>query len=76
MDYERYKFVVNVTIGEIRGEGVKYHPFFNVRVGARCFWDADTDNVAQETYINVFRRLRRILYFALQQLTEFTTIKA
>jgi hypothetical protein len=44
LDYDRYKFIVNVAIGEIRGEGVK--------VGARCFWDADTDNMAQETFMN------------------------
>jgi tctex1 domain-containing protein 2 len=46
MDYDRYKFIVNVILGEMRGEGVK--------VAARCFWDADTDNLAQDTYINVF----------------------
>lgn len=44
MDFPRYKFIVNVVIGEIRGEGVK--------MGARCFWDADADNVAQDTFIN------------------------
>jgi hypothetical protein len=37
--------VVNVVLGEMRGEGVK--------VAARCFWDADSDNLAQDTYINV-----------------------
>ncbi|EGD83493.1 Tctex1 domain-containing protein 2 [Salpingoeca rosetta] len=40
----RYKFVVQGTIGEQRGEGVK--------VGARCLWDSDTDNLAQDVYVN------------------------
>ncbi|KAI8593006.1 Tctex1 domain-containing 2-like protein [Geranomyces variabilis] len=44
LDLPRYKYVVNVVIGEMRGEGV--------RMGCRCFWDADTDNVAQDTFIN------------------------
>ena len=33
---ERYKFVVQVVIGEEKGEGV--------RMGCRCFWDPKTDN--------------------------------
>ncbi|XP_072034621.1 dynein light chain Tctex-type protein 2B-like [Amphiura filiformis] len=41
---DRYKFVVQVVIGEQRGEGVK--------MGCRCFWDSDTDNYAQDMYIN------------------------
>ncbi|KAI8823658.1 Tctex-1 family-domain-containing protein [Fimicolochytrium jonesii] len=45
LDYPRYKYVVNVMIGEMRGEGI--------RMGCRCFWDADTDNVAEDTFINV-----------------------
>ncbi|KAI9006161.1 Tctex-1 family-domain-containing protein [Gaertneriomyces semiglobifer] len=44
LDLPRYKYVVNVVIGEMRGEGV--------RMGCRCFWDADTDSVAQDTFIN------------------------
>ncbi|CAM9219843.1 unnamed protein product, partial [Hapterophycus canaliculatus] len=44
MNLARYKYVVQVVIGEQRGEGV--------RMGSRCFWDSDTDNVASETYIN------------------------
>lgn len=27
LDYSRYKFVVDVVIGEVRGEGVKYFRF-------------------------------------------------
>lgn len=44
MGYDRYKMVVQVVIGEQRGEGVK--------MAARCFWDADTDNYAQEVFMN------------------------
>ncbi|KAL4608181.1 tctex1 domain-containing protein 2-like [Arapaima gigas] len=42
--FDRYKFVVQVVIGEQRGEGVK--------MAARCFWDADTDSYVQEVYMN------------------------
>ncbi|XP_029472542.1 tctex1 domain-containing protein 2 [Rhinatrema bivittatum] len=42
--FDRYKIVVQVVIGEQRGEGVK--------MAARCFWDADTDNYAQEVFMN------------------------
>lgn len=47
MNLPRYKYVVQVVIGEQRGEGV--------RMGSRCFWDSETDNVANETYTNVGR---------------------
>ena len=36
-----------VVVGEQRGQGV--------RMGHRCFWDADTDNYAEEAYRNVRR---------------------
>eukprot|EP01105_Mastigella_eilhardi_P022761 TRINITY_DN565_c0_g1_i1.p2 TRINITY_DN565_c0_g1~~TRINITY_DN565_c0_g1_i1.p2 ORF type:complete len:156 (-),score=55.67 TRINITY_DN565_c0_g1_i1:149-568(-) len=41
---ERYKFVVQVVIGEQRGEGVK--------MACRCFWDSDADGFAKETFVN------------------------
>ena len=41
---ERYKFVVQVVIGEQKGEGV--------RMGCRCFWDPKTDNYAEEGFTN------------------------
>ncbi|CAL1542995.1 unnamed protein product [Lymnaea stagnalis] len=44
MGHERYKFIVQVVIGEQRGEGVK--------MGCRCFWDSDTDNYAQDIFMN------------------------
>lgn len=43
MNFPRYKYVVSVVIGELRGEGVK--------VGARCLWDADTDNYSSAMFL-------------------------
>jgi len=43
--------VVQVVIGEDRGACV--------RMGCRCFWDAETDNYAEDTYRNVRRRAPR-----------------
>ncbi|XP_045585397.1 dynein light chain Tctex-type protein 2B [Procambarus clarkii] len=43
LNLPRYKFLVNIVIGEQRGEGVK--------VGARCLWDADTDNYASDVFL-------------------------
>eukprot|EP00931_Biecheleriopsis_adriatica_P030693 TRINITY_DN1806_c0_g1_i2.p1 TRINITY_DN1806_c0_g1~~TRINITY_DN1806_c0_g1_i2.p1 ORF type:complete len:127 (+),score=26.85 TRINITY_DN1806_c0_g1_i2:77-457(+) len=40
----RYKIIVQVSIGEQKGQGV--------RMGTRCFWDGDTDSYASETYSN------------------------
>ena len=40
----RYKIMVQAVIGEQRGEGV--------RMGCRCFWDAETDNQASATFTN------------------------
>ncbi|NXM92063.1 TC1D2 protein, partial [Oenanthe oenanthe] len=42
--FDRYKMVVQVVIGEQRGEGVN--------MAARCFWDADTDSCAHDVFIN------------------------
>jgi len=39
----RYKYVVHVVLGEERGGGVK--------VGARCYWDADTDLCTAHTFM-------------------------
>ncbi|XP_075262391.1 dynein light chain Tctex-type protein 2B-like [Convolutriloba macropyga] len=44
LGYDRYRLMVQVAIGEQKGEGVK--------MGCRCFWDADTDNYAQDTFMN------------------------
>ncbi|XP_045143488.1 dynein light chain Tctex-type protein 2B isoform X2 [Echinops telfairi] len=45
MGFDRYKMVVQVVIGEQRGEGVF--------MAARCFWDADTDNYVHDVFMNV-----------------------
>uniref|UniRef100_A0A7R9VVV9 Dynein light chain n=1 Tax=Chlamydomonas euryale TaxID=1486919 RepID=A0A7R9VVV9_9CHLO len=43
-DWPRYKYAVQVFIGEQRGEGV--------RLGCRGFWDSKTDNYAHDTFQN------------------------
>lgn len=40
----RYKVMVQVIIGEKQGQGV--------RMGSKCFWDSDTDNVASYSFMN------------------------
>jgi hypothetical protein len=45
MEYERYKFVVHVEIGEFKGQGVK--------VGSRALWDVSTDTFASGSFRNV-----------------------
>lgn len=42
--HPRYKIMVQVVIGDKKGQGV--------RMGTRCFWDSDTDNMASYTYTN------------------------
>mmetsp|Transcript_111152 Transcript_111152/g.309003 ORF Transcript_111152/g.309003 Transcript_111152/m.309003 type:complete len:134 (+) Transcript_111152:174-575(+) len=44
MDIPRYKVVVQVTIGEMKQQGV--------RVASRCLWDTDSDNYASFSYKN------------------------
>ncbi|XP_025926813.1 tctex1 domain-containing protein 2 [Apteryx rowi] len=46
--FDRYKMVVQVVIGEQRGEGVN--------MAARCFWDADTDSYAHDVFMNFLGR--------------------
>ncbi|XP_034387083.1 tctex1 domain-containing protein 2 isoform X1 [Cyclopterus lumpus] len=43
--FDRYKLVVQVVIGEQRGQGVK--------MSSRSLWDADTDNYAEDVFMNV-----------------------
>ena len=45
LNLPRYKYLVQVVIGEQKGAGV--------RMGCRCFWDDQTDSVATETFVNV-----------------------
>ncbi|CAM4653845.1 unnamed protein product [Leuciscus chuanchicus] len=42
--FDKYKLIVQVVVGEQRGQGVK--------MVARCLWDADTDSCAQDIYMN------------------------
>eukprot|EP01038_Epipyxis_sp_PR26KG_P016569 gene16569-22617_t len=44
LGYDRYKFVVQVLIGERREQGI--------RTGTRCFWDSNSDNQASDTFVN------------------------
>ena len=44
LNLHRYKIVVEVVIGEQRGEGV--------RMGTRCLWDSDTDSYASDVFMN------------------------
>lgn len=41
----RYKLMVQVILGERRGAGIK--------IGSRCVWDADTDTLAFDQFLNV-----------------------
>ena len=67
LGYDRYKIVVEVVIGEQRGEGGIQNIFNKifskifsliiiscqgVRMGSRCLWDSDTDNYASDVYMN------------------------
>ncbi|KAF7667209.1 hypothetical protein LDENG_00072060 [Lucifuga dentata] len=42
--FDRYKLVVQLVIGEQRGQGVK--------MSSKCLWDADTDNYAADVFMN------------------------
>ncbi|KAH3850411.1 hypothetical protein DPMN_092822 [Dreissena polymorpha] len=42
MGFQRYKYVVTVTIGQDSNQGV--------RVVSRCLWNKDTDNYAETSY--------------------------
>ncbi|KER29612.1 Tctex-1 family protein [Opisthorchis viverrini] len=44
LNLSRYRYLVQVIIGEQRGQGVK--------VAYRCYWDADTDNYAEASFMN------------------------
>ncbi|KAJ3190419.1 Tctex1 domain-containing protein 3 [Gaertneriomyces sp. JEL0708] len=44
LDYDRYKFVVDVTIGEFKGQGI--------RVASRAIWDTATDSYVSASFKN------------------------
>jgi tctex1 domain-containing protein 2 len=43
-NYERYKLIIQCVIGEQKGAGIN--------MSGRCFWDSDTDNLAESIYMN------------------------
>ena len=45
LSFQRYKILVHVVIGALKGQGV--------RVANRCFWDTETDDVATDSIRNV-----------------------
>lgn len=44
LGYDRYKLVVQVTVGEKTGQAL--------RLASRCLWDTATDNFASDFYEN------------------------
>jgi hypothetical protein len=44
LQFDRYRFVVDVTLGEFKGQGV--------RLGSRCLWDTATDSSATASFRN------------------------
>lgn len=44
LQFNRYKYVVNVVLGQQHGAGVK--------IGTRCIWDAEADTYAYDSFIN------------------------
>lgn len=44
LQMKKYKHIVQVIVGEMRGAGVKS--------GVRCIWDSDTDGYASEVFMN------------------------
>ncbi|KAJ3200929.1 hypothetical protein HDU83_007766 [Entophlyctis luteolus] len=45
LDFDRYKIVVDVSIGEFKGQGI--------RVASRSLWDTTTDSYASASFRNV-----------------------
>jgi len=45
LNHTRYKIIVQVLIGEQKGEGL--------RIATRCLWDPEADNYASHTFISV-----------------------
>ncbi|KAJ3247515.1 Tctex1 domain-containing protein 3 [Chytriomyces hyalinus] len=44
LEYDRYKIVVDVSIGEFKGQGI--------RVASRCLWDTTTDTYTSASFKN------------------------
>lgn len=65
LGYDRYKYIVQVLIGERREQGMHF--------GTRCFWDSNTDNQASENFTNVSPRFHFFLLAVLQR-TNITLV--
>eukprot|EP00741_Cyanophora_paradoxa_P006127 tig00000944_g5942.t1 len=44
LSFKRHKLVVQVIVGEMKGQGI--------RVASRCLWDVKTDDFASHSYSN------------------------
>ncbi|XP_015183553.1 PREDICTED: tctex1 domain-containing protein 2-like [Polistes dominula] len=44
LQFKRYKYVVNVVLGEQHGAGIK--------MGTRCIWDTEADAYAFDSFVN------------------------
>ncbi|XP_011639073.1 tctex1 domain-containing protein 2-like isoform X1 [Pogonomyrmex barbatus] len=44
LQFKRYKYIVNVVLGQQHGAGIK--------IGTRCIWDAEADTYAYDSFIN------------------------
>ncbi|XP_043272969.1 dynein light chain Tctex-type protein 2B-like [Venturia canescens] len=44
LQFKRYKYIVNVVLGEQKGAGLK--------IGTRCIWDAEADSYAYDNFVN------------------------
>ena len=45
LEFDRYKIVVQVDIGEFKGQGIK--------IASRALWDTNTDTYASSSFKNV-----------------------
>ena len=54
LNFSRYKIMVHVVLGGLRGQGV--------RLANRCFWDNETDDVATDSFKNVSVFLVMLLF--------------
>lgn len=56
LQMKRYRHIVQVILGEMKGAGVKS--------GVRCVWDSDTDGYASDIFMNVINlKLLLIIHF-------------
>lgn len=44
LQFKRYKYIVNVVLGQQHGAGIK--------IGTRCIWDAEADTYAYDSFVN------------------------